>query len=47
MWLRLGEVLGLEVEDIDFDRAEVSVRQQLKSHKGRPPYLGRPKTKKS
>jgi integrase len=45
--LRLGEVLGLEVEDIDFDRAEVSVRQQLKSHKGRPPYLGRPKTKTS
>ncbi len=45
--LRLGEVLGLEVEDVDFDRAELSVRQQLKSHKGRPPYLGRPKTKTS
>lgn len=45
--LRLGEVLGLEVGDIDFDRAELSVRQQLKSHKGRPPYLGRPKTKTS
>ncbi|WP_127501209.1 tyrosine-type recombinase/integrase [Actinoplanes solisilvae] len=45
--LRLGEVLGLEIEDIDFDRAELSVRQQLKSHKGRPPYLGRPKTKTS
>ena len=45
--LRLGEVLGLEVENIDFDRAEVSVLQQLKSHKGRPPYLGRPKTKTS
>ncbi|MEV4275862.1 tyrosine-type recombinase/integrase [Actinoplanes xinjiangensis] len=45
--LRLGEVLGLEVEDIDFERAELSVRQQLKSHKGRPPYLGQPKTKTS
>ncbi|GGQ87223.1 tyrosine-type recombinase/integrase [Couchioplanes azureus] len=45
--LRLGELLGLEVEDIDFDRKELSVRQQLKSHKGRPPYLARPKTKTS
>ncbi|MFI7597584.1 hypothetical protein [Actinoplanes sp. NPDC049681] len=25
------------MEDIDFDRKELSVRQQLKSHKGRPP----------
>ncbi|GAA1626768.1 tyrosine-type recombinase/integrase [Actinoplanes couchii] len=45
--LRLGEVLGLEVEDIDFERAELSVRRQLKSHKGRRPYLGQPKTKTS
>ncbi|WP_433302411.1 site-specific integrase [Actinoplanes sp. CA-030573] len=45
--LRLGEVLGLEVEDIDFRRAELSVRQQLKSHEGRPVYLGQPKTKTS
>jgi integrase len=45
--LRLGEVLGLEAGDIDFDRAELTVRQQLKMHKGRPPYLGRPKTKTS
>jgi len=45
--MRLGEVLGLEVEDIHFDRAELSVRQQPKSHKGRLPYLGRPKTKTS
>jgi integrase len=45
--LRLGEVLGLEVGDIDFDEAELTVRQQLKMHKGRPPYLGRPKTKTS
>ncbi|KUL25037.1 tyrosine-type recombinase/integrase [Actinoplanes awajinensis] len=45
--LRLGEVLGLEVGDIDFTTAELSVRQQLKSHKGRPPYLGQPKTKTS
>jgi integrase len=45
--LRQGEVLGLEVEDIDFERAEVTVRQQLKMHKGRSPYLGQPKTKSS
>jgi integrase len=42
--LRLGEVLGLEVDDIDFKARELAVRRQLKSHKGRPPYLGRPKT---
>jgi len=30
-----------------FERAELSVRQQLKSHKGRPVYLGQPKTKTS
>jgi integrase len=42
-----GEVLGLEAEDIDFARAELSVRQQFKSHKGRPVYLGQPKTKTS
>jgi integrase len=45
--LRLGEVLGLEVGDIDFAGAELNVRQQLKSHKGRPPYLDKPKTKTS
>ncbi|MBG0567389.1 tyrosine-type recombinase/integrase [Actinoplanes aureus] len=45
--LRLGEVLGLEVEDIDFERAELSVRQQLKLHKGRSPYLGQPETRSS
>jgi integrase len=45
--LRLGEVLGLEVDDIDFERAELAVRRQLKMHKGRPPYLGQPKTKTS
>jgi integrase len=45
--LRLGELLGLKAEDIDFDRKELSVRQHLKSHKGRPPYLARPKTKTS
>jgi integrase len=45
--LRLGEVLGLETDDVDFGRGELSVRRQLKMHKGRPPYLGRPKTKTS
>jgi integrase len=45
--LRLGEVLGLEVEDIDFERAELAVRRQLKFHRGRPPYLGQPTTKTS
>ena len=32
--LRLGEVLGLEVDDIDFDRAELAVRRQLEMHQG-------------
>jgi len=45
--LRLGEMLGLEVEDIDFDTREVHVRRQLKLLAGRRPYLGRVKTKTS
>jgi integrase len=45
--LRLGEVLGLETDDVDFGRGELAVRRQLKMHKGRPPYLDRPKTKTS
>ncbi|BBH71139.1 hypothetical protein ACTI_78240 [Actinoplanes sp. OR16] len=45
--IRLGEALGLEVEDIDFERAELSVQRQLKLHKGRSPFLGQPKTRSS
>jgi integrase len=45
--LRLGEVLGLEEADIDFDGRELAVRRQLKMHTGRSPYLDNPKTKTS
>ncbi|GAA1028004.1 tyrosine-type recombinase/integrase [Virgisporangium ochraceum] len=45
--LRLGEVLGLEVGNIDFLRREIHVRHQLKVVKGRKPYLGPLKTKNS
>lgn len=45
--LRLGEILGLEVDDIDFDTREVHVRRQLKVLKSRQPFLGAVKTKTS
>lgn len=45
--LRGGEILGLEVDAIDFLRREVDVSQQLKAVTGRKPYLARPKTKTS
>jgi integrase len=45
--LRLGEILGLELEDIDFAFREIRVRRQLKVLKGRQPYLGPVKTKTS
>jgi integrase len=45
--LRLGEILGLEVEDIDFEAREIHVRRQLKVLKSRQPYLGPVKTKTS
>ncbi|MET8045867.1 site-specific integrase [Micromonospora sp. NPDC005215] len=45
--LRLGEILGLEVGDIDFDVREVHVRRQLKMLKGRQPFLGPVKTSTS
>lgn len=45
--LRLGEILGLEVGDIDFDAREVHVRRQLKVLKGRQPFLGQVKTRTS
>lgn len=45
--LRLGEILGLEVDAIDFTGRVLYVRQQLKVLKGRRPYLGPVKTKTS
>jgi integrase len=45
--LRLGEVLGLEIGDVDFLRREIHVRRQLKVLKGRKPFLGPVKTKTS
>lgn len=45
--LRMGEILGLEVDDIDFDAREVHVRRQLKVLKGRRPFLGPVKTSTS
>ncbi|MEU7947989.1 tyrosine-type recombinase/integrase [Micromonospora taraxaci] len=45
--LRLGEILGMEVDDIDFDVREVHVRGQLKVLKGRQPFLGPVKTSTS
>jgi integrase len=45
--LRLGEILGLEVDDIDFRSRVVYVRRQLKVLKGRRPFLGPVKTKTS
>jgi integrase len=45
--LRLGEMLGMEVDDVDFDAGEVRVRRQLKVLTGRRPYLSRVKTKTS
>ncbi|WP_231929251.1 site-specific integrase [Micromonospora inositola] len=45
--LRMGEILGLEMDDIDFDAREVHVRRQLKVLKGRQPFLGPVKTNTS
>ena len=45
--LRHGEMLGLEVEHVDFLRREVRVVQQVRSATGRPPYLAPPKTRTS
>jgi integrase len=45
--LRMGEIMGLELEAVDFLGREVQVGQQLKVLTGRRPYLGPPKTKTS
>jgi integrase len=42
--LRLGEVLGLSVDRIDFLRRRVTVDRQLVQIAGRPPTFGSPKT---
>lgn len=44
---RAAEVMGLEVDGIDFLRREVHVRHQLKSVQGRPPLLAVTKTRNS
>ncbi|MEV6822290.1 site-specific integrase [Nocardiopsis dassonvillei] len=45
--LRGGEIFGLELDAIDFERREIDVRQQLIAVTGRKPFLGPPKTKTS
>lgn len=45
--LRGGEILGLELDAVDWLRREIDVSQQLKVVSGRKPYLARPKTKTS
>ncbi|WP_344621243.1 site-specific integrase [Actinosynnema pretiosum] len=44
--LRLCEIFGLERDDIDFERREIHVRQQIKRVRGEV-YVGPPKTKTS
>ncbi len=43
--LRLSEILGLELEDVDLDARELHVRRQLEVLQGRQPFLGQVKTK--
>ncbi|MEU7913455.1 tyrosine-type recombinase/integrase [Microbispora bryophytorum] len=45
--LRGGEIMGMELDAVDFLRREVDVSQQLVAVTGRKPYLGPPKTKTS
>lgn len=45
--LRGGEMLGLELANVDFLRREVHVVQQLVVQSGGTPYLGQPKTRAS
>ena len=44
---RAGEVLGTELDDVDFLRREVAVRRQLVKLAHEPPHLASPKTKYS
>jgi hypothetical protein len=43
MGFRSGEIMGLEVDAIDFDTSEIDVTQQLVCVAGQKPYLGPPK----
>lgn len=45
--LRQGEMLGLELQHVNFLRREITVVQQLKTLPGRKPFLAPPKTKTS
>jgi integrase len=45
--LRVGEVLGLRIRSVNFDRAEIAVVEQLQLLPGAPPYLTSPKTASS
>lgn len=44
---RAGEILGLELDGVNFLRREIHMRNQLKVIPGRKPFLCRPKTKAS
>lgn len=44
--LRIGEVLGLRWQDVDFKKKRIHVRVQLQ-HRGPPPVFAEPKTKDS
>lgn len=45
--LRAGEIFGLDLDNVDFLRREITVVQQLKRMTGQPAYLGELKTKTS
>ena len=44
---RGGEITGLEVDAIDFNKSEIDITQQLVCVTGQKPYLGPPKTRTS
>jgi integrase len=45
--LRYAEIVGLELDHVDFLRREINVVQQLRQQAGGPAYIGLPKTKTS
>jgi integrase len=45
--LRMGELVGLELRDLDLDKGEVRVRQQVVRLDQGDPYIGPPKTDQS